>query len=68
MTDRELIRTAARLLDIDDFAVWLSRHVQQLGRTAGAHQLGITEEAWRYRLSRAERLIENHLARKEDAA
>lgn len=54
---RATIRTAARLLDLEDFAVWTQKHIRSLGRRAGAKELGISEEAWRWRLNRAERII-----------
>lgn len=58
MTDRELIRLATRELPPELLAVWLAKHIAGKGRRAGSLTLGITEDAWRYRLQRAEQQLE----------
>lgn len=59
MTDRELILLARENLTADEFNVWLTKNVAGKGRRAGSLVLGITEEAWRYRLRRADEKIAN---------
>lgn len=61
MNDRELILLARNILTIDEFAVWLTKHIAGKGRRAGSLALGITEDAWRYRLANAERKIADAL-------
>lgn len=60
--DRELIRRARRTLTDEEFAVWLTKHVAGKGRRSGSLVLGITEDAWRYRLRSAETKLEKGLA------
>ena len=50
----------------EEFDVWVSKHYAQRGRRAGSKALGITEDAWRYRLTNADRKLKQ-LLRKEAA-
>lgn len=68
MTDRNLIRLAAHQLDPDLFVVWLQKTQQHLGRRAGAKLLGISEDAWRHRWKQAERIMEEAVNERKDAA
>lgn len=66
MTDRELLRLATKTLTDAELDVWLTKHVTGLGRRAGSLALGITEEAFRYRLHNATQKLKR--AREETAA
>jgi hypothetical protein len=66
MTDRDLIRLAARTLEPELLAVWLQKHYQGTGRRAGSRFLGITPEQWRNRLDTANRKVDNAI--QENAA
>lgn len=68
MTDRELIRLAAKTLEPHLFVVWLQKHYQGVGRHTGSKFLGITQDAWRYRLDKAERTITTAIAARKDTA
>lgn len=65
-TDRDMIRLACDTLTTDELDVWMSKHISGFGRRAGSMKLGISEEAWRLRLSKATRKITTRL--EEDAA
>jgi DNA-directed RNA polymerase specialized sigma24 family protein len=67
MTDQDLLRLAARQLPPDLLAVWLQKHMQGTGRRAGSRFLGITQEAWRWRLERADAIMGEALETKEVA-
>lgn len=54
-TSAELIKLARNTLTPDEFSVWLTKHVAGKGRRSGSLTLGITEDAWRYRLQQADR-------------
>lgn len=54
MTDRELIRIARDELTADEISVWMAKYVSGLGRRTGSLALGISEDAWRWRIRRAE--------------
>lgn len=60
-----LITVAREILSPDEFSVWLTKHIAGKGRRTGSITLGITEDAWRYRLQQADRKLERHL---EEAA
>lgn len=64
--DRRLVLLARVVLTPRELDVWLSKHVSGYGRRAGSLALGITEEAWRYRMAVATRKIDE--ARKEQVA
>jgi hypothetical protein len=64
--DRDLIALARDTLTRDEFDVWISKNVVGYGRRAGSLALGITEEAWRYRLNAATRKVQ--AARDQEAA
>lgn len=42
------------MLTAAELNVWITKHVGGRGRRSGSLALGITEDAWRYRLRRAE--------------
>ena len=65
--DRELLALARQTLTDVEYSVWFAKHYQALGRRSGSLTLGITEEAWRYRLTTATRKIDTAI-RKENAA
>lgn len=67
-TTRELIQIAREHLTPDEFNVWITKHIAGRGRRAGSLALGITEDAWRYRLTRAELKLQTALERKAEAA
>jgi hypothetical protein len=67
-TDRNLIRTARENLTDPELDVWLAKHIHGYGRRAGSLALGITEEAWRYRLTSADRKVAAALDCQEDTA
>jgi hypothetical protein len=54
---RDTIRQAEQLLTAAEFRVWLAKHVLGLGRRSGSMALGISEDAFRYRLARADRKL-----------
>lgn len=66
MTSRDAILLARTILTPDELNVWLTKHVAGKGRRSGSLVLGITEDAWRYRLQRAEHKITDQL--RKDAA
>lgn len=66
MTDRQLLKLARDTLTHDEFTVWFAKHYANRGRRSGSLALGITEDAWRYRLRRAEHKLAPHIRR--DAA
>lgn len=57
----ELITHARKHLTTEEFAVWLTKHIAGKGRRTGSITLGITEDAWRYRLQQADRKLAKHL-------
>lgn len=61
----DLIALAKRTLTADEFSVWLTKYVAGKGRRSGSLTLGITEDAWRYRLHQADRKM--NIATKEAA-
>lgn len=67
MTDQELLTLARQHLEPDQFTVWFAKHYQHLGRRAGSLALGISEEAWRYRLATATRKLDAVKAKKSAA-
>lgn len=67
MTDRQLIRLALDTLTIQEFDVWITKHYAGKGRRSGALALGISHDAWRYRLEQADRKMNEVLERKEVA-
>lgn len=66
-TTRELITTAHNILTPNEYAVWLTKHIAGKGRRTGSLTLGITQEAWRYRLHQADRKLANHLQENQAA-
>ncbi len=68
MNDRDLIRIARIELAGPEFDVWLTKTIAGKGRRAGSLALGITEDAFRYRLDQATRKINAALQRQENAA
>lgn len=68
MTDRQLIRLALNTLTTTEFDVWITRYYLGKGRRAGSQALNISEDAWRYRLSCADRKMNVALERKDTAA
>jgi hypothetical protein len=58
MIDRARIHQARHTLTSNEFNVWLTKHVAGKGRRSGSLALGITEDAWRYRLQQAERKLD----------
>lgn len=68
MTDREIIRIARDTLTDHELEVWLAKHIAERGRRSGSLALGITEDAWRYRLAKADRKISAHIAHAKEAA
>lgn len=61
INSREAITIARRILTPDEFAVWLTKHISGKGRRTGSLTLGISEDAWRYRLQQADRKLTRHL-------
>jgi hypothetical protein len=57
MTNRQLLTLAREILPREQFTVWAAKHYAGHGRRTGSLTLGITEDAWRYRLHQAERKI-----------
>lgn len=55
LPEKELIAIAREILTHDEFSVWLTKHIAGKGRRTGSLTLGITEDAWRYRLNQADR-------------
>lgn len=55
---RDAIALARTILTPDEFSVWLTKHIAGKGRRTGSLTLGITEDAWRYRLQQADRKME----------
>lgn len=53
--DKKTIEIAREILTKSEFSVWLAKHVAGHGRRSGSLALGISEEAWRYRLNQATR-------------
>lgn len=69
MNDRALLELARESLPDGEFSVWFAKHYRGLGRRAGSLALGISEEAWRYRLAVATRKLEAAVSsRKGEAA
>ncbi len=68
ITDRALLERARATLTDQLFRVWFAKHYQALGRRSGSVALGITEEAWRYRLALSIRILDNIHVDKETAA
>lgn len=68
MTDKQLIRLALDTLTTQEFDVWITKHYGQKGRQQGSLALGITQDAWRYRLDQAHRKMNVALERKDTAA
>lgn len=66
--DRRTIQAARQLLTPDELDVWLTKYVADKGRRSGSVYLGITEDAWRYRLANAKRKLAAHHAEQETAA
>jgi len=64
-SDRKTIELARTILTPSEFDVWLTKHIAGKGRRSGSITLGITEDAWRYRLQRADTKLARHL---EEAA
>lgn len=56
----EAISLARQILTHEEFSVWLTKHIAGKGRRSGSLTLGITEDAWRYRLQQADRKIARH--------
>lgn len=54
---RALIERAQADLSKPELDVWLAKHVFGYGRRKGSLALGISEDAWRYRLTCAERKL-----------
>ena len=61
--EANLIRVARELLTPEELDVWLTKHIAGKGRRTGSLALGITEDTWRYRLTKADRKILEHLAK-----
>ena len=57
VTDRELIELAQDKLTSEQFDVWLWFNYGEMGSRSGSKMLGISREAWRWRLAEAERKI-----------
>ena len=57
---RDIIITARTILTPKEFAVWLTKHIAGKGRRSGSLSLGITEDAWRYRLQQADTKLARH--------
>lgn len=55
------IARAREILTPDEFSVWLTKHIAGKGRRTGSLALGITEDAWRYRLQQADIKIAREL-------
>lgn len=68
MNDRELLELARRTLTDIEFRVWFAKHYQDLGRRSGSLALGISEDAWRYRLTSATRRLDQAIREQETAA
>lgn len=68
MTDREIIRIARDILTDQELEVWLAKHIAGKGRRSGSLALGISEDAWRYRLAQAERKIGAYIIIHKEAA
>lgn len=68
MNDREMIRLARDTLTDAELRVWIAKHAQGLGRRAGSAALGISEDAWRYRLRCADRKMRMAIDMRKDAA
>lgn len=69
MTNRDLLALARNTLTIDEFAVWTASTFSGLGRRAGSLALGISEEAFRWRLAKGARKMDAAInERKENAA
>lgn len=66
--DRQLLELARDTLTRDEFNVWFAKHYQDLGRRSGSLALGITEEAFRYRLTAATLKVDAALKVQEDTA
>lgn len=67
MTDRKLLQLARFTLTEPEFRVWFAKHYNGNGRRSGSLALGISEDAWRYRLALAEEKMAPHID-KETAA
>lgn len=67
VTDRELIHLARTALATELFDVWFAKHYRDLGRRGGSASLGISEDAWRYRLRRADRTLATIIERRDAA-
>lgn len=61
MDDRDLLKLAAQLCSLAELEVWLTKHIAGKGRRTGSIALGISEDAWRYRLRRAEDKLAPHI-------
>lgn len=61
ISSREAIAIAKQILTPKEFSVWLTKHIAGKGRRTGSLTLGITEDAWRYRLQQADRKLTRHL-------
>ena len=68
MSERALLELARATLKPAEFTVWFAKHYQHLGRRSGSLALGISEEAWRYRLGAATRKVDAALQAQEEAA
>ena len=54
MNNRDLLALARNTLTDDEIVVWIAKHYTGLGRRAGSLALGISEDAYRYRLAKAD--------------
>jgi DNA-directed RNA polymerase specialized sigma24 family protein len=67
-TNLKLLQLAGDTLTTHEYQVWIAKHYQGLGRRTGSLTLGITEEAWRYRLATATRKLDAAIQAEKDAA
>lgn len=61
LLDRDLVYAASRVLPDELFEVWIAKHGLGLGRRSGALRLRVSEEQFRYRAAKAERLLAAHM-------
>jgi hypothetical protein len=61
LASEDVTKIACELLTQEELEVWLTKHIAGKGRRSGSLALGITEDAWRYRIQKADLKILNHI-------
>jgi uncharacterized membrane protein len=68
LTPQTRVRIARETLTDDLLRVYIAKHASGYGRRSGSLMLGITEDAWRYRITKAEHLMNTAIRQWKEAA